>query len=76
MKPKEPEADEAERPNSPDEAGGKFWLNTSSGVRHNSTCKNFGKTKHGRYCGKDEGKACGICGGLRHKQCSESDDSH
>lgn len=44
-------------------ASDKFWLNTSTGVRHNSTCKNFGKTKPGRYCGKDEGKACGICGG-------------
>jgi micrococcal nuclease len=40
-----------------------FWLNTSSNVRHNSTCRWFGKTKRGRYCGADEGKACGDCGG-------------
>lgn len=42
---------------------GGFWLNTSTGVRHNSRCENFGKTKRGRACGPNEGKACGICGG-------------
>ncbi len=40
-----------------------FWLNTSSGVRHNSSCKNYGATKRGRPAAKTEGKACGICGG-------------
>ena len=40
-----------------------YWLNTSSNVRHNKTCKWFNKTKKGRFCTKDEGKACGICGG-------------
>jgi micrococcal nuclease len=40
-----------------------FWLNTSSNVRHNATCRWFGKTKRGRYCAADEGKACGDCGG-------------
>ena len=28
-----------------------FWLNTSSGVRHNSRCEHFNKTKRGRFCG-------------------------
>jgi endonuclease YncB( thermonuclease family) len=40
-----------------------FWLNTSSNARHNSSCRWFGKTKRGRYCGADEGKPCGDCGG-------------
>jgi endonuclease YncB( thermonuclease family) len=42
---------------------GTHWLNTSSGVRHNSGCRHFGKGKSGRSCGPDEGRACGICGG-------------
>jgi hypothetical protein len=41
----------------------KYWLNLSSNVRHNERCENFQKTKKGRLCGADEGKACGICGG-------------
>jgi len=44
-------------------ADGKHWLNTTTGVRHNSTCENWGKTKRGRPCGPKEGKACGMCGG-------------
>jgi len=40
-----------------------FWLNTSSGVRHNQRCEHFQKTKKGRLCGPNEGRACGICGG-------------
>ncbi|QDV30324.1 Thermonuclease precursor [Planctopirus ephydatiae] len=40
-----------------------YWLNTSSGVRHNERCEHFQKTKKGRLCGADEGKPCGICGG-------------
>ncbi len=40
-----------------------YWLNTSSGVRHNQRCEHFQKTKKGRFCGADEGKPCGICGG-------------
>ena len=41
----------------------RYWLNTSSNVRHNERCEHFQKTKKGRFCGADEGKACGICGG-------------
>jgi micrococcal nuclease len=39
------------------------WLNTSTGVRHNASCKNFKNTKAGRVCAAAEGKACGIFGG-------------
>ena len=42
---------------------GEFWLNTASGVRHNKSCRHFGKTSKGRFCGPDEGKPCGECGG-------------
>lgn len=41
----------------------RHWLNTSSNVRHNSRCQSFNNTTKGRFCGADEGKACGICGG-------------
>jgi endonuclease YncB( thermonuclease family) len=40
-----------------------YWLNTGSNVRHNSGCRYFNNTKKGRPCTKEEGKACGICGG-------------
>ena len=42
---------------------GEFWLNTSSIVRHNRTCEYFKNTKSGRFCGANEGKPCGQCGG-------------
>lgn len=47
------------------QASDSHWLNTSpsSQVRHNRSCRWFGNTKSGRYCGPNEGKACGICGG-------------
>lgn len=47
----------------PADASGGFWLNTSSGVRHNSSCRWFGDTTRGRPCGPEEGRPCGICGG-------------
>jgi len=40
-----------------------YWLNTSSGVRHNETCEHYGKTSRGKYCDADQGKPCGMCGG-------------
>lgn len=42
---------------------GGYWLNTNGNTRHNSGCKYFNNTKNGRSCSKDEGKACGMCGG-------------
>jgi endonuclease YncB( thermonuclease family) len=40
-----------------------FWLNTTSGIRHNQRCSSFHMTKAGRSCGPREGIACGKCGG-------------
>ncbi len=40
-----------------------YWLNLSSGVRHNSQCKNYKNTKRGRPCSANEGRPCGICKG-------------
>ncbi|MAI70432.1 MAG: nuclease [Rhodopirellula sp.] len=40
-----------------------YWLNLSSGVRHNSQCGNYKNTKRGRPCGPNEGRPCGICKG-------------
>lgn len=40
-----------------------YWLNESSGVRHNSNCFNYENTKRGRSCKKNEGRAGGCCGG-------------
>jgi hypothetical protein len=37
-------------------------MTTSSGKRHNSSCRYYGTTK-GRPCGKDEGIPCKVCGG-------------
>lgn len=42
---------------------GEYWVTQSSGIRHNSKCKNFKKTK-GKTSDKTGGKrACKICGG-------------
>ena len=41
----------------------KYWLNTSTNVRHNQDCKHYQNTRHGHKCGQADGKACGICGG-------------
>ncbi|MEQ8847563.1 S1/P1 nuclease [Botrimarina sp.] len=46
-----------------DEAQQTHWLNTKSNKRHNRSCRNFGNTKQGRYCGPEEGEPCGICNG-------------
>lgn len=47
----------------PQTATGGHWLNSSSGVRHNTSCRWYGQTSRGRACGPDEGRPCGICGG-------------
>lgn len=39
------------------------WLNSSSGIRHNRSCHQFGKSKGGRPCGPRDGRACKVCGG-------------
>lgn len=39
------------------------WLNTNTGVRHQSGCRWYGDTKNGRACSAAEGKACKVCGG-------------
>lgn len=41
-----------------------YWLNTGTGVRHNRSCPNYRNTKRGRPCGANEGKGCGMCGGI------------
>ena len=45
------------------EATGGYWLNSSSGTRHNRGCRYYFNTKRGRACGANDGRACGICGG-------------
>lgn len=47
----------------PEEMVTGYWLNLSSGVRHNSKCENYRNTKRGRQCGPNEGRPCGICKG-------------
>lgn len=42
--------------------GGGYWITTSSGVRHNSSCRWY-RNSNGRECGPSEGRACKICGG-------------
>ena len=39
-----------------------YWITTSSGVRHNSSCRYYMNSR-GRACGPNEGRACKICGG-------------
>jgi len=47
----------------PPPAGARFWINTSSNLRHNSTCEHFSKTRNGRVATATDGRPCGICGG-------------
>ena len=39
-----------------------YWMSTNSGVRHNSHCENYRRTR-GYPCRKSEGRPCGKCGG-------------
>lgn len=54
-----PEGSETEAETQP----GDFWLNSSSGTRHNAFCRYYRNTKEGRPCKPDEGKPCSTCGG-------------
>lgn len=40
-----------------------YWINTKSHIRHNKSCRYYGKGKNAQACGPNEGKACKICGG-------------
>ena len=40
-----------------------YWVNSSSMVRHNSSCRWYKNTKNGYLTNKKDGRACGICGG-------------
>ena len=45
------------------DAEAEYWI-TSTGKRHNSSCRYYGNTKSGRYTtSRDEGSPCGKCGG-------------
>jgi len=57
------QAAESESATDEDPAAATHWLNTTTGVRHNSKCRFFKKTRKGRMCGPNEGKACRICKG-------------
>jgi len=39
-----------------------YWRTSSSGKRHNSSCRYYGTSKGGT-CGPNDGIACKICGG-------------
>lgn len=53
---------ESEKPKATEEKSLSHWLTTSSGKRHNSSCRYF-KNSKGRASGPNEGVACKICGG-------------
>jgi hypothetical protein len=40
-----------------------YWLNTKSAIRHNRSCRWFGRKDRGRPCGPNEGRPCKRCGG-------------
>lgn len=44
-------------------AEGTHWVNKKSHIRHNKSCRYYGKGKNGQACGPTEGKACKVCGG-------------
>lgn len=51
----------------PEKKGYTVWMNTNSGVYHNSSCRWYGNTKYGTYMpsgrAAKEGRACQKCGG-------------
>jgi len=60
----EPAEEEAvkEAPAKEESPSGEYWLTSSSGVRHNDSCRYYKKSK-GNPCGPDAGTACKVCGG-------------
>jgi len=48
------------QPPAPKPAG--YWITTSSGVRHNSSCRYY-MNSNGRAGGPNEGRPCKVCGG-------------
>lgn len=53
---------ESVKPQATEEKALSHWVTTSSGKRHNSSCRYF-KNSKGRASGPNEGVACKICGG-------------
>lgn len=45
------------------EQGYKYWINSETNVRHNSSCQWYGNTAEGYYTDEEVGTPCGICGG-------------
>lgn len=45
-----------------EDESGAFWMTSSSGVRHNSSCRWF-RNSVGTSCSEEAGRACKICGG-------------
>ena len=42
---------------------GKYWINTNSDTRHNSSCRYYGTTNEGYFTNQKVGKPGKICGG-------------
>jgi hypothetical protein len=40
-----------------------YWVDGTSGIRHNSACRYFHATSSGREGSKSEGRPCAVCGG-------------
>jgi hypothetical protein len=41
----------------------KYWIDTVKNLRHNASCRYYGKTKKGYYTGEPDAHPCRICGG-------------
>ncbi len=65
MHPREKDSDgkKVSRPERLGEQKYRYWLNTKSGIRHNSGCRFYNTTGKGYQCGPKEGRPCSICGG-------------
>lgn len=52
-----------ELPKQDSDSAGKYWINSTSMTRHNSSCRYYDNTKKGYFTDNETGKACSICGG-------------